>query len=173
MQMSAMEFRWYLFRRATILVPMRRQVSGDIHSWQRRYRQGGLGMPPGSQKIGGRPRPGSSEACWGNTCAPRDIASAQQAWIHGGNPVPVNGLCCAVHSGPPRYGADGSMCPGCSRSGNAPTFLCGACTTSRLLSTTVCAVGGSARSCLQAPPRPWLTQYPRPASIPLALPSQC
>ena len=45
-QMSALDFRWSLFRRAVILVLIRRQFSSNTHAWRRCYLQGGLGIPP-------------------------------------------------------------------------------------------------------------------------------
>ena len=45
-RLSALGSQWSLFWCAAILVLMRRQVSGDIHAWQRCYLQGGLVIPP-------------------------------------------------------------------------------------------------------------------------------
>ena len=69
------------------------------------------GCSPRALQTGGQHLPGYSAASVGSASFFQGSVSGKQDRLHGGNPEPDIGMCCAVHPGPPRSGADDYMCP--------------------------------------------------------------
>ena len=132
-----------------------------------------LGWPPGGQKTWDQSGQGSPEVLWVNVLASQGSVNARKVWLLGGNPVPSNGMCCAVRPIPPCSGTDGDLCLGCSSSGSSPPVLLGIFPTYFFPSTTACALRGSSRSCPQVLLRPWLPRSLCSTFGPLVLPSWC